>query len=253
MKPLSEPTVVFHCLPGTAQSALTRLIYQCFVVVHDEPEGLGPSPQSKEELIPVDTTTLSSSKLFLFRGHMSPMKFILKEVYPEVLADPRFFCFTFLSDPLRVAAAIYQHLVSRPTEGSRWDSFEHFISVRPANTISSVFRSRWWNYRRTLEQYDFVGVCEKIEESVAALVPLIDAKYAQHADNSANARRVRFFLEKFRTQPVAADPQPEVDAHLAALGSDAISRFRARNSADYRLYDHALSLLEKSRRQEKVQ
>lgn len=239
----AEPTVVCHLLPGTSHTALTKLMYQSFVVVHDELEGFGPSPRKGEDLAKIDVRTLTAAKLFLFRGHMNPSNFLLRDLYPEVLQDPRYFCFCFMSDPLRSAAMIFHYLVSHSTVEREWDFDRFVLEERPPNDASVALSCRWWNFRSRLRRYSFIGISERAEESLEELAAEIDRRYAEFPA-SKNALRVRFFLEKYRTQPFVAEPQPEVESYLSNVGSGTQKQFRKRNFLDYRLYDFARSLMD---------
>jgi hypothetical protein len=180
-------------------------------------------PQVDGALLPgrrVETQRLSNARCLV--GHFDDEGIYLPQRYPEVLADRRFFLMTFLRDPLatRTSLFFYEKKWGTNTEAT----LEEHLLTRD-NFIAARFPCRGDDYRETLDRYDFIGITEHLDESVAQLTRLVERE----------PRAVPFYNATVK------------DARSLELGPALLAEFRRRNALDYAIYDYGLDRLNRRR------
>ena len=151
-------------------------------------------------------------------GHFDTPGVHLRDRYPEVLNDRRYFLFTFVRDPLAVKLSLFRY---EKQSGVIPDmTLEEHLLTRD-NYIANCLPCGPENLEDVLARYDFIGVTEHMQESFRQLAECLDRK------------------------PIAI---PRLNAAREASGGiqlapALIDAFRQRNALDYRIYETAVRRL----------
>ncbi len=233
---LEEPAFVMHHLPGCGPKELMAFVYGCFAVVHDEPDAFQTDPSSGEEVLPVDTSTLSSVELFLFRAHFRPGEVEIGRMYPEFFSDPRFFTILILDDPLRILAVHYRH--EQKTRGEDYTvTFGQFTKGR-CGVFTPGLHATKENWRSILARYSFVGIASPTRATVDRLVSKVEERVAA-AGQRANPRRLQVFIDRWRERREAIADEGDLDEVVESLTWWERTTFWWRNRLDYRMWEEA--------------
>ncbi len=214
-------------------------MHRAFVVVYDESRELGGMPRTPDEIHRIDADSLSATKLFSFRGHGLPLEVRLRDAYPEILAGSRYLLFTFLAEPLRSEASGYTWYLNQ-ADGHPKASFAEVLRARRSNLYASAMGCKWWNYRRVLKRYFFLGVSEQAPAAVDALAAKTDELFASAAQ-TPNVARARYFMREYVRKPDAdsEDRAEQIAEVIARLDPAEKSAFERRNRLDYWIYAHS--------------
>jgi hypothetical protein len=148
-------------------------------------------------------------------GHFDYQGIYLRDRYPEILTDRRYFLFTFVREPLQTKLSLFRYekqsgIIPDMTLDEHLLTRENYIARRLPCGESDV--------DSVLARYDFVGVTEHIDESLRQLAVRVNRK-------PVGAPR----LNRTRNLPHEDLPSPAL-----------IQEFERRNQLDYYIYQLAL-------------
>ncbi len=237
----TEPTFVFHQVPGCGSRELVEFVYAKFAVVHDEPDAFGGAPVAGATVLPIETRWLSATKLFLFRSHFRPGSAFIDKLYPEFFEEERFKVFLFVDEPLRLAAVTYFH-VSRGPNAAEIGTFPSFLKSR-RNPMAFFLGATRANHRALLARYFFVGVNDRKVDSLRGLLGAL-TRVIEAAPESPNVARTAYQLRRDAGVSVEAAREVEVEKLMKSVGWLDRLMFLSRNLLDLQIYRAAVKRLE---------
>lgn len=149
-------------------------------------------------------------------GHFQYNGIYLKDRYPEVFEKPdEFRLFTFVRDPMKMRISLYYYVRNR-------GGFQNFrlkqVLLNTPNFLSRLFPCDETNYKEILDKYFFIGIVEKMQDSINLLADKLNKK-------SIIVPRVNV---------------SEKDSQLDEITQDVKDEFRNLNGLDYLIYDYCL-------------
>jgi hypothetical protein len=210
------PVYIFHHIPKCAGTSLISALRRWFFVVKDYTRYYHPEELPYFIKHPVNIQSLRSYHCLC--GHFALSETHIHKRYPGVLQDQNVKIFTFIRDPLEVKISLYYYEKKRgQREGI---SLEQHLLER-GNYIAGVLDCTLDNYKEVLDRYFFIGITEHLQLSMDKLAVLL------------NKRKVKL--------PVL-NPSRR-DSQVSSLPSEIVSRFKAANELDYRIYAYCLTRL----------
>jgi len=207
----SDQVYVFHHIPRSGGTSVTRVIRNWFWVVRDYRPG-GERDQSFFENRK-DVSSLKNYKCLA--GHFGVDGCYLCQRYPEMLTDDRFRIFTFVRDPLETKISLYYYEKKHGLNVGV--TLEEHLMGRP-NYIANRLPCTKDNYRSVLDRYYFVGITELAQESLDKLADLVCRP------------RIK----------VSVVNRADRDEQVSALSPAVMRRFRSENELDYLIYEYCL-------------
>jgi hypothetical protein len=211
-----QPVHVYHHVPKCGGTSVRAALREWFTLVEDYRKGW-----TEDYPNPVDLRRLHARHCLC--GHFELDGYYLGQRYPEVFASDRYRVFTFVRDPLEIQLSLFRY--EQKNGQAKTDNIEEHLSLRP-NYLAERFPVNKENYRSFIDQYFFVGVLEKSQESLDLLATLIGKRQVQLPwVNRSRAAEKNF-------------------AQSAVLSADRIARFREENELDYLVYDYCQEKLQ---------
>ncbi len=240
-----EPVIVFNHIPKCYGTSM-RKYFRKFTTPHADYVATFDSEESFVSL-PYDPTTLSAEDFLL--GHFNSPGKLIGDRYPEVIANPRFKLFTFLREPLEMQTSLYYYTLRKKPHvaeknAERYASLESYL-VKTWNSMASSFPCTLEDYEEVAGRYFFLGVADRVQESMGVLVERMLEIYRE-AEPSRGVDRVLLGLEAMRKEGLPHENKSARDTQATELSKEAQAIFRERNSLDYALYDYAVKQLDEA-------
>lgn len=207
-----HPAYIFHHFIKCGGTSVTRILHTWFNVVNDHFVSFDQLEDYKKNRIDVSRIRANDC----IAGHYAYDGTYLHQRYPEIITQrDRLKAFTFLRDPLEFFVSFYYY--SRE-HGRMYKSLEEFIDENK-NLYAYYFPCEESDYKEVLDRYFFIGILEKLQESMDKLAiilkkPRIDIKLLN------------------KTQR---------DDQVSILTPEFVSKFKKDNELDYAIYNYALS------------
>ncbi|MCB0728761.1 MAG: hypothetical protein KDD00_14960 [Ignavibacteriae bacterium] len=208
-----RPAFVYHHLMKCGGSSLEIALKTWFCLEIDKLEN---SPDDLNQFIKykLDLNNFYSDQCLI--GHFQYNGIYLKDRYPEIFVKPdNFKLFTFIRDPLKMRISLYYY--KRNRGGFQNFSLKNVILTTP-NFLSSLFPCDENNYKEVLDKYYFIGIVEKMQESIDKLAYKLNKK----------------------TIIVPRVNVSEKDSQLDEITQEVKDEFRKSNSLDYLIYEYCL-------------
>jgi len=146
----------------------------------------------------------------------------LHQRYPEVLnPNNNFRIFTFVREPLALRVSLYYF--ERKRGGFKNLTLKSYIKSSGTNFLAKLFPCDESNYKEVLDRYFFIGITEKMQESIDKLGKLINGK--------------KIVVPMVNTS--------QKDKQLEELGPEYIDNFKEKNKLEYLIYDYCLEKFNK--------
>lgn len=156
-------------------------------------------------------------------GHFAYDGTYLDQRYPEVILNKeKIKAFTFLRNPLNFSVSFYYY--SR-NQGRMEKSLKEYLNLNK-NLIAYFLNCDESNYEKVLEKYFFIGITEKMNESVFHLARIVNKKYYK----------------------VPVLNQSDKDSQLKILTKKFAKQFERENQLDYEIYRYGMEKLERFKR-----
>lgn len=209
----TDRIVVFHHIPKCSGTSVVNVLGRWFLLKEDYRAYVQGDWRAARR---VDLGRLRNRHCLT--GHFDYQGVYLRDRYPEILSDHRFLLFTFVRDPLATKLSLYRY---EKQSGVIADMTleEHLLSRD--NYIANRFPCTTEDVDAVLTRYDFIGVTERIDESLAKLARLVQREPVRppRLNTTGNQRD---------------EPTP---------GPALIAEFKRRNELDYHIYRRALERL----------
>lgn len=214
-----HPAYVFHHLMKCGGTSLTKALQNWFNLKLDH---------IKTEDITIDLNQYLNYKFNIENinsedcivSHFQSEGYYLHERYPEVLSsDNNFRIFTFIRDPLSIVTSLYYY--ARKSGGFHNISLINSIEYSKKNFLASLFPCDESNYKEVLDRYFFIGIVEKMQESMDKLALLLEKK--------------KINIPMVNTT--------EKDSQISELTPEFIKIFKEKNKLDYKIYNYCLEKL----------
>ena len=208
-----NPAYIFHHIVKCGGSSLVLSLQDWFQMEYDH---LTDNDQLNNfmkiryntEIISSDTCIVSH---FYWNG-IFPM-----QRYPEILTrNNEFRLFTFVRDPLKFQISFYYYSKNKGAYEKNNVRLIDFLTFTP-NFLSGFISCSQENYREVLDKYFFIGIVERMQESIDKFAALTGKK-------------------PFKVRKVNVSQK---DLQLEELTDDFKEKFRERNYLDYLIYDYA--------------
>ncbi len=192
-------------------TSLTKSLGNWFSMVYDHYRDLNKINQYKKNRY--DINKLNSETCLV--GHFNYEGIYLFQRYPEILDDSNNIkAFTFIRNPLSFYVSLYYY--SRHF-GRTDNTLEEYIDSNQ-NLLAYYLPCDEDNYREVLDKYFFIGITEKMQESVDKLAKII----------------------KKRKISVSSVNKSKKDSQISIITDDFIEKFKEKNELDYLIYDYCL-------------
>ncbi|MEM9496469.1 MAG: glycosyltransferase [Pseudomonadota bacterium] len=212
---VTEPRYLFHHMPKTGGTSLTRVLSHWFNVVHDY---RAPWAYIMPEQLDLDTLGPGD----ILCGHFGADTAPLGERYPETLDPTRWRRITFLRDPLERAISI--HAFEKDLRLGYDQTYEPIPLGEYLRSNEGIFLKHFecdeTNWREALEGYWFIGTLERLGESLDYLA----AQLGKPAPD---------FI-----------PHDNTSSRGEQVSEEDIAIFRANNAVEYEIYDAAAARLD---------
>ncbi len=155
-------------------------------------------------------------------SHFQSESYFLHQRYPEALGNRnKFSIFTFVREPLSIVTSLYYYARKG---GSLQDiSLIHSIKYSKENFLASLFPCDETNYKEILNRYFFIGIVEKMQESMDKLAKLLNKK--------------RIIVPLSNTT--------EKDSQMKEITPEFIAEFKEKNKLDYLIYNYCIEKFNK--------
>jgi hypothetical protein len=204
---------VFHHIPKCSGTSVVNVLGQWFLLKEDYRAYVEGDWRASRR-VALDTLR----NRHCLTGHFDYQGVFLRDRYPAILADRRFFLFTFVREPLATKLSLYRY---EKQSGLIPDmTLEEHLLTRE-NYIAGRLPCRDDDVDAVLARYDFMGVTEHIGQSLNELARLVNRK-------PVGTPRLNV------TGTSARDTMP---------GTALIREFERRNRLDYYIYQLALRRL----------
>jgi hypothetical protein len=210
-----EYIYVFNHIPKCGGTAVRFVLAEWYAVVADYRKDFGE--RETREFIETKLDLSRIRRPAFVCGHYGLDGARLNERYPEVFADPRYRVMTFIRDPLDTAISgyFYARMLGRSISASNLDVYLTGCRTNFWKVLNCTER----NYERVVQEFWFVGVTERLEESIRLLSSMLNKAYIEPPELNST-------------------PRSETP------GEEVVRIFRENNRLDYQIYDAACRRLE---------
>ncbi|MFT5214045.1 MAG: hypothetical protein ACI9WV_001773 [Patiriisocius sp.] len=205
----NESTYVFHHLPKCGGTSLRKSLKELKNMYNDYRVGWG-------SLYPIKYPISRFGYKDCLAGHFELEGNFLFQRYPEIFDNRRFILFTFIRHPLSLAISYYYY---RLKQGEKVDSDIRKHLQKTGNYLSKVLNVNSQNYKKILDRYDFIGIFEEYDESLAQLSTLLGIE-------SLNEKNIN----KAKTNDL-----------LNSITQEDIDQFEIQNDLDFVIYKYCLN------------
>jgi hypothetical protein len=212
-----NPAYIFHHLIKCGGSSLVKELDKWFslqfdhILVGDDVNRLSKFKYNTEVL----TSDICITSHFHYNG------FLVGQRYPELLkAESGIRLFTFVREPLGFQISLYYF--ERQKGGIPNLGLIDFLETMP-NFLSTLFPCTEENYREVIDRYFFIGILERMQESVDKLAKLSGK----------------------RTFIVKKENISQKDSQRDLIDDKVIDRFKKLNKLDYMIYEYCVNKFDK--------
>lgn len=207
-----HPAYIFHHFMKCGGTSVTRILHSWFNIVDDHFVSIDELEEYKKNR--VDISRIRANDCII--GHYAYEGTYLHQRYPEIITQrDKLRAFTFLRDPLEFFVSFYYY--SRE-HGRMGKSLEEFIASN-RNLYAYYFPCEESDYKEVLDRYFFIGILERLQESMDKLAILFQKPRIEI--NALN-----------RTQR---------DNQVSILTPEYVSKFKKDNELDYAIYENVIS------------
>ncbi|MEO8211499.1 MAG: hypothetical protein ABI840_13145 [bacterium] len=216
--PIQNKVYFFHHLVKCGGTSVKDVLARWFKIENDYLESKGDLNKFLKYKINLSELVHESCVV----GHFQYEKILLFERYPKLLKDSgKYRLFTFIRDPLQIRFSMFyynKNLFDQKNINLQ-DSMKYF----PNNYLASLFPCNESNYKEVLDRYFFIGIVEQMQESFDRLAEILKKKKL--------------------TLPYLNRSQK--DSQITEVSGKFISKFKADNALDYKIYDYCLQKFHK--------
>jgi hypothetical protein len=244
IKLATEPSFVFHHIPKTAGTSFMAVVHNWFHVFSDY-EGLYKS-RHEFRMHPVDLDLLSASSVLA--GHWNTAISTIDLRYPALKGNPRFQFFSFLRDPLEMNISMFNYRWKMDPadcrKHKRYDNLSNYLASTN-NVVSKLMGCDPVNFKKVLERYYFIGITERMEDSIVLYKKKTLDMLRIFPDSSMAKRQICIIenkpdIQQQRLNVVSRQQDKDI------IPEDELKDFKRRNALDYILYESAIKKLEES-------
>ena len=205
----NESTYVFHHLPRCGGTSLRTSLKELKNIYNDYRLGWG-------SLYPIKYPISRFDHKDCLAGHFETEGNFLFQRYPEIFYNRRFIVFTFIRHPLSLSISNYYY---RLKQGEKVDPDIRVHLQKTVNYLANVLNVNSQNYKKILDRYDFIGIFEEYDESLAQLSTLLGSE-------SLNEKNIN----KAKTNDL-----------LNSITQEDIDNFKKQNELDFEIYKYCLN------------
>ena len=214
---------IFNHIPKCAGNTLRFALKEWFEVKMDyQQQGWSQDKNQYSIFVknPLDLSQLKPNTLVA--GHYCVQDSFLSQRYPQVYNQPYFHLITIVRDPLLRLISLY-NFVERNGRKNPDDTLEKFL-LNHKNGISRILECNNNNYKEVIGRYYFVGVQEKLQESLNLLADKLNKPQIDLTKYSRN------IAPKSQQTP--------------SLSEAVIEKFQENNSLDYKIVNYCNEILQ---------
>jgi hypothetical protein len=205
----NKPAYIFHHFMKCGGTSLTLSLKNWFLIINDHYKAMKDIEEYK--LKRYDISKLNSENCIV--GHFNYEGIHVFERYPEVIDETNNIkVFTFIRDPLSFCISLYYYT---RRFGRIEDTLLNYINSN-RNLLAYYLPCHENNYKEILNRYFFIGITERMQESVNKLAEIF------------NKRKIQM--------PIAN--KTERDSQMSILTDDFVKNFKLKNELDYKIYNY---------------
>lgn len=200
------PVHVFHHIPKCAGNSVIKVLDDWFISLYDYRKGRTHRYPARIKLEKVNSA-------YCICGHFETEGYYLLQRYPQLADSNRYRLFSFVRDPLQLRISLYFY--ESRFNNDRGSLEDNLFSHR--NYLAKRFPATESNYRDVVERYIFIGIVEKLQDSLDQLARLCD--------------RPKVKIRHINSGTYNRNPEQ------VGLSHELQQRFREENALDYKIYD----------------
>lgn len=212
-----EPAYIFHHFMKCGGTSVAHNLQFWFHLIYDHLISEESLEEYKKNRI--DINQLGSD--YCIVGHYAYEGTYLFQRYPELIEKKKKFkAFTFIRDPLMFYISFYYY--TKKSGRQIQNTLFEFINDNQ-NLLAYYFPCTEQNYKEVLDRYFFIGITERMQESLDILAGLINKRKLKALTLNKN----------------------EKDSQISLLRDDFLEEFMKKNELDYKIYKYCIEKFNK--------
>lgn len=213
-----KPVYIFHHLPKTGGRSLRIALANWFITVQDYAPPYNSPEYSRYERDKINLNRLKPYNCLI--GHYNTKHQYLQHRYPQIFDNKtRYRVFSFVRDPFEMVVSNYYY---RKKTGRKCEATLEKHLVKKQLYLASLLQCNSENYKTTIDQYFFIGILEKAQESLDILADLINRPKIKYPHINLSKRNSEF----------------------ENLSKELIEAFKVENHLDFLIYEYCVQKLE---------
>lgn len=215
-----HPVYIFHHIPKTGGQALALTFRKWFKIQVDYFE----KKNNINDFIRYRLNTHNLASDTCIVGHFTHEGTYVHQRYPEVIFQKNEFkLFTFIRDPLQTRISLYFYLKNKNLQKNPASKGLVESLLSSSNVVSRSLICDESNYKEVLDRYFFIGIFERMQESVDKLASLLGKKKIQVMSSNKSSK----------------------DSQISQVTPEVIEKFKQINQLDYLIYNYCLDKFNK--------
>lgn len=218
-----DPIFIFNHIPKCGGSSLKRVLEKKFRIYPEYPphEFHFKNPEILEmKILEFKNNRVNHHRVKpwqLISGHYQNEGYEITQRFPDLYTNPRIHLITFLRDPFLHRLSMYVYSKKKDLAFVRNLTIKEYV-LKEINFFGKALNCDSSNYKEILDNYFFIGLTEKYQQSLNLLGELLNIKLP--------------------SQPPHVNRTDSINS-LDEFSSKDIEEFKLLNQLDYQIYEYA--------------